>query len=141
MPPATPSGGATPNPGPFEPDADESWRQYCEATDNSDMRSGVETATEQDLSVFRDPICPTGSPNNSAGNCISLPALRANELEAVTESPDPAGGCGRFEQPGPDGTCGTASRIEMLGRVAWIGQADLGEVLICDPLVCRPPGQ
>lgn len=107
---------------------------WCEAT--TPRESGLEQAAATDPAAFAlgcDEIAYAGS----NPDCRIFEWARPGDFEGVTASV--GGGCGPFEQPGADGTCGPASGIQRLrGHIAWLGSIDLPGIEICNPLVCNP---
>jgi len=129
------------HPGPVDVEPpDGGWEAWCAATAPGRYRSGAEIAAGTDLTVFRDPICV--SPESSAdrpGNCVELDRAGSKDFRDILDAPSVDDGCGDFEQPGPDWTCGPRAGSELLeGRIAELMSAELADVQLCDPRVCDP---
>jgi len=132
-------GGSTTNPGPGDPnDPTGTMAEWC--ANRSDFVSGVERAAGTDLTSFHidcDDLVTRSSTN--PGDCTILDWARPGDFTGATDAPSATTGCGPFEEPGPDGTCGAVSGIQRLrGRTAWVGSIDLQTMEICNPLVCNP---
>ncbi|MDH3975858.1 MAG: hypothetical protein OEV42_16415 [Deltaproteobacteria bacterium] len=133
------SGGSTTNPGPGDPnDPTGTMAEWC--ANRGDFVSGVEQASDRDPTSFHidcDDLVTRTSTN--PGDCTIIDWAGPEDFTGATDAPSAATGCGPFEQPGPDGTCGPASGIQRLrGSAAWVGSIDLQTVEICNPLVCNP---
>ncbi len=132
-----PTGGDTTYPGPvdgpFGPDAD--LAAWCDA--QVPYESGAEAAARKDPAAFRV-SCDDLVGGGSGRDCTIIEWASPEDFNGVIEPPTVSTGCGPFEEPGPDGTCGGSSAMQRLrGLTAEILSANLGSVVICDPLVCR----
>jgi hypothetical protein len=137
-PPPDNVGPVTTNPGPvdgpFAPDG--SMEQWCAATSNPYV-SGAEQAAAYDpakLRVSCDDLVRSGD----GTDCVIVEWATPGDFDGVLDPPSDGNNCGPFEYPGPEGNCTYTNNMERLrGRTAEIISANLGPVIICDPLVCR----
>ena len=138
-PPATSSTPETTDPGPVDgplgPEGDlEAW---CEAT--VPYESGVEQAATRDPSAFRLSCDDLVVSNTGGSDCTIIEWARPGDFTGVLDPPSTNSGCGPFEQPGEDGSCGPVSGVQrLLGQTAEVVSANLGEIVLCDPIVCNP---
>ena len=132
----TPAGDTSdPGPvdGPFGPDTD--LAAWCEA--QVPYESGAEQAADRDPAAFRL-SCDDLVGGGTGSDCTIIEWASPADFNGVLEVPSSSTGCGPFEEPGPDGTCGTSSAIQRLkGMTAEILSGNFGDVVICNPLVCR----
>lgn len=139
-PPSTETPGSDttdPGPGGNPGDPTGGMAQWC--ADRGDFVSGAERAAGTDHAAFNVDCQDFVTQSNASGNCTVLEWARPANFSGATEVPSASSGCGPFEQPGPDGSCGAASGIQRLrGNAAWFGSIDLQAIEICNPLVCNP---
>lgn len=130
--PPSSTGGAGGHPDPTNPDA--GMAEWCE--NNEPYRSAAEIAATMDPTAFAVD-CNDLVMSNGSGDCTIMEWARPVDFTTAVEVPNH--NCGPLQEPGADGTCGTATSIQtLLGNTAWIGSVDLGTVEICDPTVCNP---
>jgi hypothetical protein len=132
--PTVPTTGPGGDPG----EGGQSMEEWC--AENSPYVSGVEEAAETDHTSFSvDCGDLVGGPSGRPCTILEW-ALQRDFMAVLTPPAIPAaGGCGPFEQPGPDGDCGPASGVQtLLGSAAWIGSVQLEDFEICNPLLCDP---
>ena len=99
--------------------------------------SGVERAAATDPSAIQLDCDDLVGGSSTSTDCSIIEWGRPDDFRSVLERDSAGTGCGPFEQPGEDGTCGPASGIEKLrGMTAWVASADLEEIQIFSPLVC-----
>ena len=139
----------TPSPGPSgtEPDPEAALTEWCERR-AEDHRSGAETAAETDPRETEmdcddpvtnpDPTATTSTSDDDPRDC-GVPQAERSDVMGALGAGTAASTCGPYEQPGADGTCGPGRTIDQLrGGGAWIGQANIPGLELCNPMVCNP---
>lgn len=134
---ASGAGGTETHPGDVNDSIDGGWDLWCGATEPGTNPSGLESVVETDHGVFDAELC-LASEARGGDTCVALDPTVIYDIDRLLAPPRADHNCGRFEEPGPDGTCGPATSLDMLGNHLRIDAMKVEDVEICNPLVCNP---